>query len=241
MTDQPLFSLLMSLFSDEEFKQWIRMGPEGEALAARLPGASAAKSVMIARGVEILTSSGHVGRGLFVRLSKEFPGRAADIRRAALSLGIRITPGKRPAADDADSDETTGTDDPRPGVIHVIACNTAFSLHERLEVAATATVAEIIRRLMLIIDKRYGRKSPIGFDFRLKILHENVLQSGNLRLCDVGVADGHALHVEVDVRPYARGESWEPRTLAFNDSALPEGVAERVMMQKVFEGLKTRR
>lgn len=79
-----LHQLLLSLFaSTEQFRRWTSFGDEGERIAAELPGDVAAPAVAIAAGLDALRRRGCIDRAFFNRLTREFPGRAADIAHSA--------------------------------------------------------------------------------------------------------------------------------------------------------------
>lgn len=75
-----LHGLLLSLFSADELRRFIRYGPDGDAIAAELPGASVAPAALADAVVAALESRG-VGDDFFERVLAERPRRVADINR----------------------------------------------------------------------------------------------------------------------------------------------------------------
>lgn len=76
--DNSLAKLLLSLFTPEEFRRFVRQGPDGEELEAGLPGPSAASIDIIDAAVRTLRRRGTLLE-LFPRLRVERPRRIAEI------------------------------------------------------------------------------------------------------------------------------------------------------------------
>lgn len=83
-----LFRLLLTLFSSsDQFRQWIKFGPEGHTLVAEIPGGAAPISATISGGLDVLGRRGHLDAHFFARLISEFPRRQDDIARIAAAWG----------------------------------------------------------------------------------------------------------------------------------------------------------
>lgn len=83
--------LLLTLFSSsDQFRQWIRFGPEGHALIAEIPGAAAATTTAIFHGLDVLERRGYLDACFFVRLITEFPHRRQDVARIAAAWGLAL-------------------------------------------------------------------------------------------------------------------------------------------------------
>lgn len=81
--DQRLFELLLSLFTTDTFRRWIRHGREGERLAAELPGDSASHDRVVGEGFEALRRHGHIDAKLFDDLAARFEYRKSEIMEVA--------------------------------------------------------------------------------------------------------------------------------------------------------------
>jgi len=73
-----LHGLLLSLFSADELRRFIRYGPDGDAIAAELPGASASPAALAEAVVTALETRG-LDDHFFDRVLAERPRRVADI------------------------------------------------------------------------------------------------------------------------------------------------------------------
>lgn len=73
-----LHGLLLSLFSADELRRFIRYGPDGDAIAAELPGASASPAALAEAVVTALDTRG-LDDHFFDRVLAERPRRVADI------------------------------------------------------------------------------------------------------------------------------------------------------------------
>ena len=75
-----LHGLLLSLFSADELRRFIRYGPDGDAIAAELPGASASPAALAEAVVTALETRG-LDDDFFKRVLAERPRRASDISK----------------------------------------------------------------------------------------------------------------------------------------------------------------
>ena len=73
-----LHGLLLSLFSADELRRFIRYGPDGDAITAELPGASASPAALAEAVVQALETRG-LDEHFFERVIAERPRRVADI------------------------------------------------------------------------------------------------------------------------------------------------------------------
>jgi len=75
-----LHGLLLSLFSADELRRFIRYGPDGDAIAAELPGASASPAALAEAVVTALDARG-LDDEFFARVLAERPRRVADVNK----------------------------------------------------------------------------------------------------------------------------------------------------------------
>lgn len=88
-----LHSLLVSLFgSEDEFRRWIALGPEGYDLVLEFPPGTGSTSSAIYGGLEVLRRRGYVDAAFFTRLITKFSRRKEEIRRAAAAWGTPLAP-----------------------------------------------------------------------------------------------------------------------------------------------------
>lgn len=87
---QALVSLLLSMFSADELRRFLRYLPDGEALVAALPGVNASPAALAYETVDTLIRVDYLREpALWERLTAERPRRAAEIAsvRALISRG----------------------------------------------------------------------------------------------------------------------------------------------------------
>lgn len=235
---EALYTLFASLFSDEEFRIWIRYGADGEKLSLLLPGSSASRLQLFSAGADALIRHGHINRGLFARLLADFPERGQDIRRAAQVVGIRIASSDKASAP-VRPIRKRGTSDQHPEKMIIIAYNSSFNFSRKIPTHPTATVGDLARRLRSIITRSKAVPSMHGFDFQITLAYQDQARNVNARLNEIGVQDGHSLHVLISVRPHIAGTSWEPKTLLFADGTSHPELLEKIIRAKLFEILKS--
>lgn len=76
-----LAALLVSLFSEDELRIYLKAGPEGEDLAPSLPGSGSTHATLASKAVEALVNRGLVDRAFFDRLQSIRSRRSEEIRR----------------------------------------------------------------------------------------------------------------------------------------------------------------
>jgi hypothetical protein len=86
-----LHGLVVSLFSAEEFRCFLRQGPECEVLDA-LPGMNASAVEVIGQGLDALERRGRIDAAFFERLQEARSGRTEAIRRVAELWSQRVAP-----------------------------------------------------------------------------------------------------------------------------------------------------
>lgn len=94
-----LHGLLLSLFSADELRRFIRYGPDGDTITAELPGATASPAALADAVVAIFETRG-LSDDFFERVLAERPRRAADIHkvRDAWTAGAPAGPTASPAS-----------------------------------------------------------------------------------------------------------------------------------------------
>lgn len=79
-----LYRLILSLFaSGEQFRQWVALGPDGEALTREFPDRPGSTSSALLAGIYVLSRHGHIDARFFVRLANDFSRRSDEISRVA--------------------------------------------------------------------------------------------------------------------------------------------------------------
>lgn len=74
-----LANLLLSLFSADELRRWLRYLPGGDGLSGRLPGVNASPASLASEAVAELEREGMIDEGFWGRLIEERPRRKGDI------------------------------------------------------------------------------------------------------------------------------------------------------------------
>lgn len=78
--EQALEHLLLSMFSADELRRWVRYLPGGEHVTLRLPGANVSPALLVAETVAALARDGLLQEDFFwARLATERPRRQAEI------------------------------------------------------------------------------------------------------------------------------------------------------------------
>jgi tetratricopeptide (TPR) repeat protein len=78
-----LESLLCDLFADHELRQFVHCLPEGEDIAAEIPGPGVPLKHLVHETVQVLDRRGRIDEYLFQRLSESRPGRHDEIAKLA--------------------------------------------------------------------------------------------------------------------------------------------------------------
>lgn len=101
--ERALENLLLSMFSADELRRLVRYLPDGDALAARLPGATASPALLASETVAALVREGMIDAPFWERLLSERPRRKPDIDKVrAHFVDLHAAPavaGHFPAAD----------------------------------------------------------------------------------------------------------------------------------------------
>lgn len=85
---QALYELLALLFDANEFRMWLRFGPQGEEILRMLPGDGQSESELLFKAAELLERRNLVDEAFFERLRQHVPRQAAAIERVrAIWLG----------------------------------------------------------------------------------------------------------------------------------------------------------
>lgn len=93
-----LEQVLLSLFTDTEFRRWIARDPECAAIANKLPGSGASREELVSGAIAAMVRQGLIDQGLFERLQDKFPRRYEDLQRAAQAWGCELPPQARKVA-----------------------------------------------------------------------------------------------------------------------------------------------
>jgi len=94
-----LSELLLSLFSADELRRFVRYLPDGDTLVRSLPGANASPAQLAAEVVQELDRHGLIQDLLFARLAEQRPRRAREIDALRLQFDIHTAgPLQSPAA-----------------------------------------------------------------------------------------------------------------------------------------------
>lgn len=89
---QALEKLLLSLFSADELRRWLRFLPDGEGIVGRLPGPTASPAQLAHDAVEVLDRDGRIADASFWdRLVGERPRRKGDIDGVRALFGASTT------------------------------------------------------------------------------------------------------------------------------------------------------
>lgn len=78
-----LYRLLLSLFSTDELRQWLRSDAEASVIVPHLAGPTATVGALFGEVVKLLAWRRLVDRGFFTRLRDARPRQAAEIDRVA--------------------------------------------------------------------------------------------------------------------------------------------------------------
>lgn len=87
-----LSELLLSLFSADELRRFVRYLPDGDTLMGSLPGANASASQTAQETVYTLERHGLINHDLFDRLAAERPRRAHEINELRQHFNLRTAP-----------------------------------------------------------------------------------------------------------------------------------------------------
>lgn len=133
-----LANLLLSLFSADELRRWLRYLPDGDKLAGKLPGANASPASLASEAVAELEREGMIGDDFWARMLEERPRRKGDIDK------VRVL---YPAGGDAVGAETRvlpsmvgsrrtnpGEQDPPNSICTVLLVSASPASAERLRV-----------------------------------------------------------------------------------------------------------
>lgn len=93
-----LANLLLSLFSADELRRWLRYLPGGDGLSGRLPGVNASPASLASEAVAELERDGMIDEVFWGRLIEERPRRKADIDKVKGQIAASVTPGVAVAA-----------------------------------------------------------------------------------------------------------------------------------------------
>ncbi len=78
-----LHDLLLSLFSADELRRWIRHDAALVEIASSLPGSTASAAHVVDDAIAAMRSRGLIDAAFFTRLQAEFPRRSPDIAPVA--------------------------------------------------------------------------------------------------------------------------------------------------------------
>ena len=81
--ESQLHELLLSLFSVDELRRWIRYHAELAVITSRLPGPTASPALVVSDAVSAMRRRGLLDAAFFVQLRNGFPQRDGDIARVA--------------------------------------------------------------------------------------------------------------------------------------------------------------
>jgi hypothetical protein len=87
-----LANLLLSLFSADELRRWLRYLPGGDGLTGRLPGVNASPASLASEAVAELEHEGMIDEVFWGRLIEERPRRKADIDKVRGQVAASVTP-----------------------------------------------------------------------------------------------------------------------------------------------------
>lgn len=129
---QALASLLLSFFSADELRRFLRYLPEGDALTSGLPGATASPATLAHESVGLLVRSGLLSEAHFwERLTEERPRRANETRKVRDLFAAQPTAAATAPSPTTAANPTTA---PPPARVTILFASASPEKDERLRV-----------------------------------------------------------------------------------------------------------
>ncbi len=95
--EDALYQLLLSVFSADELRRWIRYDAERQRIAHDLPGATASASALVTAAIEALARHKLIDAKFFADLRRERERRSAEIARVEQLWQQHVSPAPSPA------------------------------------------------------------------------------------------------------------------------------------------------